>query len=380
VSEPYLSIVCAFGHAQRSPAWLKQTRQFLSATAIQAARHRLSLEIILVDRDSAGEGTAAANLLGALPCNEFADIRIISVPGAEILNGHVIDRERRLQNIGIRRARGAFVLATGTDVIFGSGLVKLFAARVLREGSTYHALRIDTAPAYLDPSCVDPAEAETLCRQGAFAASLPPLRIGFDGRGASMSDTIWDETIRRAGAELGMDRMANVVRFSLGNFLLMSRENWLRIGGFPEWNVSDPYFDRIALVQARYLGWPTTIAPVSCHYFSVSALRDVPIERDLYLDEDGDLRIKIELPPIRHLNNWQSAKLLTLLNNALPIPPAGPPVEVRVNASDWGLGGFDLPEVTGATLPASATDIIAQELRLGAAPSGRTAPTMENRT
>ena len=132
-STPYLSIVCAFGHAQRSDAWLKQTRAFLAVTAWQAEQHRLPLEIVLVDRDSAGNGAPASELLGGLPCNPFACTRIISVPGSEVVRGKPIDRERRLQNIGIRRAHGAFVLAAGTDILRGTELFAQIARRTLRE-------------------------------------------------------------------------------------------------------------------------------------------------------------------------------------------------------------------------------------------------------
>jgi hypothetical protein len=345
VPEPYLSIVCAFGHAQRASSWLKQTRHFLSATAIQAERHNLRLEIILVDRDSAGEGTVAADLLGDLPGNAFAEIRIISIPGAEILNGCVIDRERRLQNIGIRRSRGEFVLATGTDTILSEALVELIASSALRGHATYHALRIETAPVYLDREALDSLDTELQCRRGAYCASLPPARVGMDGVAAAVSKASWRETMQRACVELLPEHTVQTRGFSLGDFLLMSRQNWFDIGGFPEWNLGDAYFDRIVLAQARHRGWETVVLPGDCHYFAITCLRVPPIDRDIYVDSDGDVRIRIEPPPIRHFDNWHSAGLIGLLAKALPLPPAGRPVELRVNSPDWGLAGFNLPEI-----------------------------------
>lgn len=345
-SPPYLSIVCAFGDAQRAPAWLTQIRTFLAVTAHRAEQFALPLEIILVDRDPSGEAETAEALLGPLPRNEFATVRIVTVPGGEIVAGKVIDRERRAQNVGIRRAQGEFVLAAGVDIILGADLMRLLASRPLREGASYHAMRIETAPAYLNAPLPPPpaAEIEADCRRGAYSATLPPVQAGFDGPVAAASDVSWADMMRRAAAELNFDQTAQFIGFGLCDFLLMGRRSWFEIGGFPEWNVGDAYFDRIVLAQARYRGWPPIIFSEQCHYFSVAALRHHDVAGDIYVDTDGDLRIRIESPPIPHLNNWQSAGVLNVLHNAIPLPLEGPSAAIRVNGPDWGLAAFDLSE------------------------------------
>ena len=47
------------------------------------------------------------------------------------------------KNVGIRRARGRFVLTTNTDVFFGPELVDRFAAGVLDAGIVYRTNRVD---------------------------------------------------------------------------------------------------------------------------------------------------------------------------------------------------------------------------------------------
>ena len=351
---PYLSIVCAFGHAQRDEAWVRQTRIFLMAISAQAERHRLPIEIILVDRNSSGSGQSAAVLLGDPPGNDFTQIRIVTVPGSEIIAGHPIDRERRAQNVGIRRARGDFVLAAGTDIILSDELMRLLASRPLREGVTYHAMRVETVPDFLGGSSVAIGAVESACRRGAGCAAMPPFRAGFDGAAASSSDSSWNEIMRRAAMELKLEAFPLTIGIALGNFLMMGRKSWLEIGGFPEWRVDDPYFDRIVTAQAQYRGWLPTIFPASCHYFSIAPLRAPDPAQDIYRDADGDLRIRIESPPIRHLNNWQSAGLLKSVRRAIPSPPDGPPVEIRVNGPNWGLAEFDLPEERQARGPVTS--------------------------
>jgi hypothetical protein len=328
---PYLSIVCAFGHAQREERWLRQTRAFLAATAWQAEQARLPLEIILVDRDPSGAGAAALSLLSPLPENDFIDVRIILVPGSEFVAGHAIERERRAQNVGIRRARGAFILAAGTDIVLSADLMRLLASRELHEKRIYQAMRFETEPAYLADAATPVNAIEVDCRRGATWAVLPPHRVGFDAAVASMSDVSWTDLSRRAGAELKLDNFDFAPDFSLGNFLLMHRRSWFELGGFPEWNTGDVHFDRIVMAQARYRGCLPTIFPAECHYFSVASLRRHDAAKDIYVDADGDLRIRIESPPIRHLNNHQSAGLLKALHKAIPLPPAGAPAAIRVN-------------------------------------------------
>lgn len=351
---PYLSIVCAFGNAQRGDAWLRQTRAFLAATAFEARRSTLPIEILLVDRDSSGEGGPAQSLLGPLPENEFLTIRIVTVPGGEIIQGQPIDRERRLQNIGIRRARGDFILAARTDIVLSAELVRHLASRPLREHAIYHAMRIETEPDYLAGSEIAAVAVESACRRGAVVATLPPYVAAIDGPSSAASDSSWVDALGRAAAELRLERFPFPIIFSLENFVLMGRRSWHEIGGFPEWNVSESYFDRIVLAQARHRGWPATIFPGSCPYFSVPSLSRPDAARDIYVDTDGDLRIRIAPPPIRNLNNWQTANLLNVMHRSLPLPPAGPWTTIAVNDSSWGLADFDLPEIrtpTASTAP-----------------------------
>jgi hypothetical protein len=349
---PYLSIVCALGPAQRAEPWLRQARIFLATTAAQAERHRLPVEILLVDYGPSDKPVAMR--LGPLPRHAFATVRVLESESAHHWQG-----ERYAQNCGIRRARGAYVLATGTEVIFSEGLMGHLATRPLAERSFYFGLRFDTAP---DCPAIDlehPMDIEAVegaCRRGAYGAGPAIDGVACDGAAAAQSESAWQELARQAGERAELGRQILPIRFSQGNFLLMSRDGWLELGGFPEWNVEDRHLDRIVMAQAHFGGWTKTVFPAACHYFSASRLRDHDVAQDLYIDADGDPRIRVQSPSVRPFGDYHVLSVLNHLKHVYADAPARLPPRIRINGAAWGLRGRELsPDLPSRSIPPQPT-------------------------
>jgi hypothetical protein len=116
---------------------------FVEAWINQAKRHNLSSELIVVEwNPPAGRERLAKTLRwpnDTGPC----DVRIIEVPP------EVHSRYRHAaaspwypmiaRNVGIRRARGEFILATNTDIVFSDELVRFLASRQLEAASRWMA-------------------------------------------------------------------------------------------------------------------------------------------------------------------------------------------------------------------------------------------------
>jgi hypothetical protein len=89
--------------------------------------------------------------------NGFCTIKIIEVPHAvhcRLKGSESLPLYQMIgKNVGIRRARGRFILCTNIDIIFSHALVQFIASRALEPNRGYRVVRYDVAPGF--PQNVD---------------------------------------------------------------------------------------------------------------------------------------------------------------------------------------------------------------------------------
>jgi hypothetical protein len=120
---------------------------FVDAWINQAKRHNLSSELIVVEwNPPAGRDRLAQALRWPSDTGPCA-VRIIEVPPE--VHGRYRHAEALplyqtiAKNVGIRRARGEFILATNIDIVFSDELVRFLASRRLERGRMYRIDRHD---------------------------------------------------------------------------------------------------------------------------------------------------------------------------------------------------------------------------------------------
>ncbi len=160
---------------------------FVTGLAAQAERFCVPLELIMVEWNPPPEKPGLAEAL-TWPSTEWVVSRIIQVP-AELHRQYKHSEGLPLyqmiaKNVGIRRSRGEFVLATNIDLLFSDELFEFLADRRLITGKMYRVDRWDA-----DENV--PLEA-TINEQLAYCATHL-LRI--NGRGESFPVTATGERI-----------------------------------------------------------------------------------------------------------------------------------------------------------------------------------------
>lgn len=146
---PYVSIVTASRNDDHGGNLLPRMQTFVNALLDQCREQSLALELIVVEWNPPPDRPRLADALRWTPGP--CEIRIIEVPAAVHARYRHADLLPLYQmigkNVGIRRARGEFVLATNIDVLFSTEFIRRLAARDLEKGVMYRLDRHDVHPA-----------------------------------------------------------------------------------------------------------------------------------------------------------------------------------------------------------------------------------------
>ena len=184
---PYLSVVVTARNDDHGGNLLRRMQIFIDAWINQAKRHRLPCELILVEWNPPEDRERLAAALRWPHETGPCQVRIIEVPAevhARYRYASVLPLYQMIaKNVGIRRARGEFILATNIDIIFSDELMQFLAERRLEKGRMYRIDRTDVTSdvpvdgtldeqlAYSRSHCI-----RIFAREGSFALSPDGLR------------------------------------------------------------------------------------------------------------------------------------------------------------------------------------------------------------
>ncbi len=146
-SEPYISVVVTARNDDHGGDLLRRMQAFVNGWIGQCRRHGLSSELLVVDWNPPEDRPPLIQALNWPRATDPCQVRFIQVPP---------DVHRRYQhaealplyqmiakNVGIRRARGRFVLVTNIDILFSDELIRFLADRRLDPGRMYRIDRHD---------------------------------------------------------------------------------------------------------------------------------------------------------------------------------------------------------------------------------------------
>ena len=386
---PSLSVVATSRNDGHGGNLLARMQWFVDGLAVQSRIHRFSTELIIVewnpssDRDPLKDGLRWPN------ASEFFDIRIITVPRelhAKLEHAEKLPLFQMIaKNVGIRRARGRFVVATNIDILFPDSVFHEFGR--LQPGRLYRCDRYDV-PSELPAGSVE--QVLTFCRGSAFrinARGRTLVKSGSKWRAQGSSGGVLASFTRRLRAfalswtDIGTVRIrmgkalrhpANVIMRRIkqgvartvhsvcriatslvnhyrdqklhtnacGDFTLMSREDWFSLRGYPEWPIFSWHIDSVLLHQARAHGIREVDWPTRTHVYHIEHAHGSG-----YTPEGADqLFARLDAASIPYLT-WPAFK--DIADQIRAATQRGE--KVVYNNPDWGFAGVSLPEVDVTT-------------------------------
>jgi FkbM family methyltransferase len=159
VPEPYLSLVVTARNDDHGGNLLRRMQIFVDGWLAQARRYQIPSELIIVEWNPPADRPPLAEALHWPADTGPCEVRFVVVP-PEVHNRYQHAESLPLyqmiaKNVGIRRARGRFILATNIDILFSDELAAFLGAQQLRTDRMY---RIDRHDAMSDVPAEAPIE------------------------------------------------------------------------------------------------------------------------------------------------------------------------------------------------------------------------------
>jgi len=302
-SDPYFSVVASSRNDDHGDNLRPRMQMFVDGLAAQANRHRLQTELIVVEWNPPCGRPPLSDVLRWPPRSEFFSARIVTVPHdlhAKFEHAQKLPLFQMIaKNVGIRRARGRFVLATNIDILFSDAVFHRFSE--LKPGLIYRCDRYDV-PTEAAMRSLD--EIFAFCRQNAFrinARGRTLVRLGGNwrvvghaGLAAACRARIDACTLRLRREFVRRRAQLKLIWIMPGVIRRVLKDAFAEDRGFRRFDKI--FFDRVALVLARQavrcLTWPArginrTAGRLEGWFSSIKRDRD----RTLHTNACGDFTL-----------------------------------------------------------------------------------------
>src|ERR1700739_4804747 len=313
--KPYLSFVVAARNDNYGGDFLGRLQVFVNALLAMWEKCSLDAELVIVEWNPPA---ARPRLREAIrwPNSPMLDrVRIVEVSNEVHRRFANSDRmpifEYVAKNVGLRHAKGAFVLSTNPDILFSHSLVKFFSARKLKPDCYYRVNRYDVAEGI--PAALSVDSQLRFCSLNAIRYHLAKRDVALTKPRrflhCAFQAVPWFRPVRTLSRFFHANRAHTNAS---GDFMLMSAAPWGSVRGYPE------------------LTPPSYIDSYLVYVAATSGLKQVVLPDPIY--------------HLEHDRSEQTARPWTVLDK---IPEFREMIQKRrphiANSENWGLADVNLP-------------------------------------
>lgn len=326
MTAPYLSIVATSRNDNHGGNLNLRMQVFVNALLAQTERHKLPTELLLVDWNPPTDQPTLVQALTWPISHTYCSVRVIEV-SPQIHSGYKHAERLPLyqmigKNVGVRRARGQFVLCTNVDIVFSDALFAFLAKRALEPTTSYRSDRHDTGNE-LDATW-------PLDRMLDYCAQNL-IRLNLRDASLNLATQQRHEIYPRNATEQTLGRPLLHTN-GCGDFTLFSREDWFRLRGYPEWDIFSFHLDSLLLYMAHYAGLREVVLPPDHVHYHIEHCAGWTPE----IHGAGTLERHLTQSKIERLDNGDLKALIhDMAIKRQPIMP---------NDDHWGLSQKSLPD------------------------------------
>lgn len=317
--EPYVSIVVVARNDNYGGDFLRRVRLFSRMLQHQATKHPDLFEVIVVNWNPLSD---RASIAEAVDWSMSATVRVVTV---DTETHHSISRHPKMpvleyygKNVGIKRARGRFVLVTNPDIVLSDELFDLLAQRNLRDDAFYRTDRYDfhdfQGEDLSPPSLMREIQANVF---QVFGRNFKEATDYPNAERRLTTQPIEGEVMSDNGRQLlndwrndpDADRpMLSVHDWASGDFVLASRRLLELANGFWERTDTFSHLDSLLVFRFRGLGVPQVIlrAPYCIFHLDHSRAEQSEkpdVERTM-ISRQGAAVIRNQCPDYAQQESW----------------------------------------------------------------------------
>ena len=262
MKEPYLSIVVTSRNDNHDGSLLYRMNMFVKVLCKQLVRYpNFPVELIIIEWNPSSHLPTLSSILPLNKISSNLSVRILTVPRQihnRIANSTKIPLFQFLaKNVGIRRARGKFVLCTNIDVLFSQALFKFLQICNLHKNEIVRTVRFDVPERLPDSS--DVSKILYYCDNHVIRAFWP-----WGTEELIHSQTNFQKKLLRM---IRLKLYKGIFTNACGDFTLMAKKNWHTLRGYPEFPLHGVKIDSLLLHAAFSLGLTQRILPMNmCVY------------------------------------------------------------------------------------------------------------------
>ena len=242
VPNPYISFVTVSRNDDHGGNPLGRTQTFLNSLYRQCNLYKIPSELIIVEWNPPEDRKRLEEVLDFPEDEGYLTARIIEVP-KELHNKFAHSDSMPLfqmigKNVGIKRAKGEYILSTNIDILFSDSLMKFISERSLRPNHSYRLDRKDIGP-----------KGQIIRinkKYGTYNYRTLKEKI------ISWMHHTKDEAFRKS--EFKRYGYPLIHTNACGDFTLMAKENWMSLRGYVELELYSFHIDSLLLLAAYYSG------------------------------------------------------------------------------------------------------------------------------
>lgn len=276
----YLSIVATSRNDNHGGDLNKRTSEFINSIYHHSQKWNFPIELIIVEWNPPEEKPFLHDELPRPFAGSQVTLRYVVVPSKihrKYKNAESIPLYQMIaKNVGIRRARGKFILCTNIDILFSDECFRVFSKKDLKRGLFYRANRCDVPDGVM--------ELDTMSQKLEYASTNIIKRMGKShGYEAMFLFPMLTRHIYKFKFTAQIInkllvfiwRKLNRMHFpyftidfdACGDFTLMSKQDWFDIQGYAELDMYSIHIDSMALWAAVAMGKRQEIFPYdACVY------------------------------------------------------------------------------------------------------------------
>ena len=330
-NSPRLSVVVATRNDDHGGNPLQRTQAMVNALGRQHRRLGPDVELIVVEWNPPPDRPP---LRDAMQWSAAPPTRVITVPAA--VHGRYEHAaalplfQMIAKNVGIRRARGDFVLATNIDILLSDELAAWLASGAI---PARRMVRVDRLDVPAEGAAMSADEVLAWCRANVIRANermgTRDLRTG--GLHRVYKPTTWRDVL----TSVGLRRPTTHTRLhtnACGDFTLLPRAGWEAIRGYAELAMYSMHLDSVACHAAHHAGFRELVLrpPLACYHLEHAPGSGFAPEHQRELDQR---LAQSGVPQLEHRTFAQWALQMRTRRTAM-----------RFNGDDWGLAQEALPE------------------------------------